>query len=201
MVLLICYILKTSQSQKINQVDLSEREKLDRILSCVFPVTCWFFVPSLVLNLGSERAGGCAPHTPSYQRVFCVFDAWKILRQGQAPTSGLLRYHEGRTGEPEKRFYKTEYESLTNRRTPFRGPCTVMHGKLERLRRVVGEKAPRKKKERVGCGRRFPVRCSKVGPCKDTHTTQGALCCEMLLPQQATSKICPLYTFRGFFFT
>ena len=56
-----------------------------------------FFFTSLDLDLGCERAGGCAPAPLAIKEYFWVFDAWNILNRA---TNGLLRYHEGRTGEP-----------------------------------------------------------------------------------------------------
>ena len=41
-------------------------------------------------------------------------------------------------------------------------------------------------------------RSVKVRPCKDAHTAQHALCCEMYLKQQATSTMWSLYSFAGF---
>ena len=97
-----------------------------------------------------KERGAALPAPPRYQKVFCVFGAWKISRLGQAPTNKLLR----RTCSP-KDVSEKKPNLKAQRIAGLLLVPPVMHGKLERPRRVVRPKRPRKKKGRFGCGMRF----------------------------------------------
>ena len=101
--------------------------------NCVFCKLCIFgrhawedFWPSLDLAWVERERGAAPPRTPCYQGVFCVLNAWKILRRGKASANRLLRYHTSLAGGPweavENVGEGSQISKLTNRAAPSYTP-------------------------------------------------------------------------------